>query len=310
LQTTVKCACKKGMSHFTILDLEMLTGIKAHTIRIWEHRYGIFNPKRNEGKHRFYDDEDLKMVLQVSNLYHAGMRISQIARLKADELSIHNYKLLNTSSNNEMTLQLNHALQAAIAFDEKKLELLLNEMVLDYGLEQATLKVFYPLLEKIGFCWMNSEINPLNEHFVSTRIRNKIISGIDKLGLNQSISNKPTVLFLPVGEQHEIPLLFINYLHKKSNKNAVYLGCDTDLQTVKAAALKNKAQTIWVHLITNFTGISATEYVEMLSQKFEQYDIVCSGAGFGSVESQLHNVTILKSMDEIISKAKFSPSLN
>lgn len=273
-----------------------MTGIKAHTLRIWEQRYNLFTPKRKESKHRYYDNDDLKALLQIAFLYHNGWKISRIAQLKpnaivdtvtATEINTQNYKIA--------VLKL---LDAAINFNEKAFVELLNDLIEKVGLDTCVTQVCYPFLQRVGLLWMTNNIIPAQEHFSSYLIQHKIIAETDKLP-DLPVNTEAIVLFTPDGEYHELPLLFINYLLRKNNWRTIYLGSDVKLQDLQKFEADKNISHLFLHVITNFSGWEIDDYLEQLCTAFPAKKIVASGAGVQQGQRSFLNLLPLKNDDAI-----------
>lgn len=284
------------MERFTIRDIEHMTGIKAHTLRIWEQRYNLFTPKRKESKHRYYDNDDLKALLQIAFLYHNGWKISRIAQLTpkaileavtASEINTQNYKIT--------VIKL---LDAAINFDETTFVGLLNDLIEKVGLEACITQVCYPFLQRVGLLWMTNNIIPAQEHFSSYLIQHKIIAETDKLP-DTPIDTEAIVLFTPDGEYHELPLLFINYLLRKNNWRTMYLGSDVTLQELQKFEADQNIRYLFLHVITNFSGWEIDDYLEKLCTTFPEKKIVASGSGVQQGQRSFLNLLPLKTDDAI-----------
>ena len=284
------------MERFTIRDIEHMTGIKAHTLRIWEQRYNLFTAKRKESKHRYYDNDDLKALLQIAFLYHNGWKISRIAQLTPEailkavtdsEINTQNYKIA--------VLKL---LDAAINFNEKAFVDLLNELIEKVGLEACITQVCYPFLQRVGLLWMTNNIIPAQEHFSSYLIQHKIIAETDKLP-DAPANTEGIVLFTPDGEYHELPLLFINYLLRKNNWRTIYLGSDVKLQDLQKFHSDKNISYLLLHVITNFSGWEIDDYLEKLCTAFPDKKIVASGAGVQQGQRSFLNLLPLKTDDTI-----------
>ena len=167
------------MATYSIKDIEHLSGIKAHTLRIWEKRYNIIVPKRTQTNIRYYDDEDLKRLLNVSVLNRYGYKISSIANLHEKE--IRNEILAITSKYGDLSAQIENLIVAMVDFDKAYFDKIFNKSIMSRGLEETMLKVIYPFFEKIGILWQTGNINPAQEHFISNLIRQKLIVAIDDL---------------------------------------------------------------------------------------------------------------------------------
>jgi DNA-binding transcriptional MerR regulator len=206
------------MGAYKIKDLENLTGIKAHTIRIWEKRYGILRPNRTETQIRKYDDNELTLLLSISMLNKNGYKISRIADMSHADMKT---KLSNKISSCEDCFHEN-LLLSLIELNEKLFNETIQNLIDEIGLELTFKKHIIPFLEKIGLMWILGTINPAQEHFMTNLIRQKIIAEIDKLPFIED--GKTALLYLPEHENHEIGLLFYAYVLKKNRIKTYYLG--------------------------------------------------------------------------------------
>lgn len=283
------------MEYFTIKDIENLSGIKAHTLRIWEQRYNLFVPKRKDSQHRIYNNEDLKQLLRISFLYHNGWKISKIAGLSPDQIANEVEKSeINSITYKIFILQM---IEAAVDFNENFFVETLNRLTAKIGFEKCITDVCYPYLSRIGLLWVTNNIIPAQEHFSSYLIQNKIIAETDKLSIN---NDAPTLLlFSPKGEYHELPLLFIFYLLRKNRWSVVYLGTNIKKEVVKQFTENDEVKFLFVHLITNFTGLDADTYFEDLCRFFPTKEIIVSGTAAQRVERHFVNLTLLKTDKEI-----------
>lgn len=208
------------MAEYKIKDLEQLTGIKAHTIRMWEKRYGILHPERTETHIRTYSDQELILLLNVAVLNKNGVKISRIASMDARQIS---EKVLDLRSNKAFDTTHEKLVLALVELDEALFRATLTELIETFGMEQTFVSHLLPFLEKIGVMWMVGTINPAQEHFMSNLIRQKLIAETDKLPV-PSQQMQPVMLFLPEHEWHEISLLFYHYLLRKAGQLTFYLG--------------------------------------------------------------------------------------
>ncbi|MBD0832030.1 MerR family transcriptional regulator [Aestuariibaculum sediminum] len=209
--------------NFSIKDLENLSGIKAHTIRIWEKRYNLLEPNRTDTNIRTYNTSSLQKLLNITYLYNNGYKISKIARLKASEIPETVKAIAEESSKNNYaisTLKL-----AMINFDQDLFEKTYQELNKTLSFKDIFYAVFLPLLSEIGMLWQTNTITPVHEHFISVQIKQKLLLGIEKLGYNNDSQDSRTfVLFLPDNEIHDIGLLFVNYLLKSKGYQTIFLG--------------------------------------------------------------------------------------
>ncbi len=199
------------MNAFTIKDLENLTGIKAHTIRIWEQRYTFLKPHRTDTNIRYYNNHELKKILNIALLNKYGYKISHIDRMSEDEIKDKIITLANSQAQQERMI--NEMIQQMVDLDLESFEDSLDEYIVSRGIEKTINQIIFPFMERIGVLWITDHINPAQEHLVSNIIRQKLIVGTEGINTHLRI-NKCVLLFLPEGEFHELGLLFIQYLLK------------------------------------------------------------------------------------------------
>ena len=211
------------MNVYSIRDLENFSGIKAHTIRIWEQRYHLLQPVRTDTGIRTYTDIDLKRILNIAALQNkGGIKISKIAELTEAEIS---EKILALSGGELDFPEHIQALTVAMMdLDEYRFQELTKTITDAYGFENYMLKVIYPFLTRLGTLWLSGSVGPAQEHFITHLIRQKIIAAIDSQMAKPMANAKKFLLYLPEGELHEIGLLFASYLIRARKHSAVYLG--------------------------------------------------------------------------------------
>jgi MerR family transcriptional regulator, light-induced transcriptional regulator len=285
------------MNSFTIRDIENLSGIKAHTLRIWEQRYGIISPGRRESNHRRYNTEDLKHILRISYLYHQGYKISRISKMSVEEIK----KLaLEYSNKSSYEVFINQMMEASIDFDKDAFEQVFTGLFTHMGLEKSMIHVIYPFLNKIGLLWMTGNIIPAQEHFASNIIRNKIFLAINDLQKAEGLSEKKIILFGPPGEFHEIPLLLVQYLLKRRGISYVFFGVNTSLEFIREYLRNHKATHVFYHLITNFTCKDPVQYLEELCKELPGVTIVASGPAYRDEKTEVAGAIILRNMGNML----------
>ena len=188
-------------SHYSIKDLERLSGVKAHTLRIWEQRYGILKPLRSDTNIRYYSSSDLKRILNISLLNNNGVKISKIASLPDDEILNQAQHILNNY--NKETDQIDNLVFSMIEMNEVKFEKIISNCVIHFGFENTMEKIVFPFLKQVGNMWQMGIINTVQEHFISHLIRQKLIVGIDGLFEEKILKPKTFLLYLPNKELHE-----------------------------------------------------------------------------------------------------------
>ena len=208
------------MNSFTIKDLANLSGIKAHTLRIWEQRYGFLKPNRTFTNIRYYSNEELKTILNIALLNKYGFKISHIDKMTHLEMREKILSLNQLQAQQERIV--NELIQNMIDLDTETFELSLNDYIAAKGIERTITQIIFPYLEKIGILWLTNHINPAQEHLVTNIIRQKLISGIETVK-SPLKSDVKVLLFLPEGEYHELGLLFMYFLLKNRGINVIYL---------------------------------------------------------------------------------------
>ncbi|OWY24920.1 MerR family DNA-binding transcriptional regulator [Sphingobacteriales bacterium UPWRP_1] len=287
------------MAQYSIKDIENLSGIKAHTLRIWEQRYELFKPHRTDTNIRYYTDNDLKLILNVVLLSKQGYRIGAIAKMSEDEIKSNVYSLSKTDLKYEV--HITELTQAMIDIDEEVFEKTIATCILQYGLTKTMLNIIYPFLVKIGYMWVTDGINPAQEHFITNLIRQKIIVAIDGQVVKYNEQTKHYLLFLPEGELHEISLLFLTYLLKSRNHRITYLGMSVPLNDVsEAVSIKNPD-----YLYTIFTSSPSDEdlydYVQALSDSFAGKQVYISGIKLMSyTQTPPPNICFLHTLEEVM----------
>lgn len=263
---------------YSIKDLEHLSGIKAHTLRIWEQRYNLINPKRTGTNIRYYDHNDLKLVLNVSLLKDHGYKISNIAKMSLEEMHEEVKRVSDKPSG--FADQIYALTLSMIDLDEARFEKIISTNSLKLGFERTMLNIIYPFLSKIGIMWITDSINPAQEHFISNLIRQKVIVAIDgQFNSAESMEGaRKYMLFLPQGELHELSLLFASYLIQARKNSVIYLGQNMPMDDLRAVYNIHKPDYLLTVVTSKPSGASAQEYVSTLSETFPETEILISGS--------------------------------
>jgi len=282
---------------YSIKDLEKLTGIKAHTLRAWEQRYDIIHPKRTKTNIRYYQDDDLKIILNIALLNKNGFKISKIANMKEEEIA---EKVAAISEINfEYGTQLDALTISMIEMDEYKFDRIINTNIQQIGFERTMLEVIYPFLDKLSVLWLTGSINPVQENFMSYLIRQKLIVAIDKIPL-QSGKNVPKFLiYLPEGEKQELSMLFMHYLLRSRKNQVVYIGQDIALTDLRDACNIYQPDYIFTMITETFAKEPLQQYVERLAENFSDAKILLTG--YQVVAQQItapEHVHILQSLQQ------------
>ena len=262
------------MNSFTIKDLENLSGIKAHTIRIWEQRYNFLRPKRTETNIRYYNNEELRTILNVALLNKYGFKISHIDKMNPAELETKILTLSQTQAQQERII--NDLIQLMVELEIEKFEDTLNTHIHSKGIERTISHIIFPFLEKIGILWSTHHINPAQEHLVTNVIRQKLLVGIENT-VSQVQLKKALLLFLPEGEQHELGLLFIYYLLKSRGANVWYLGANVPLKDVEYVARVKSPDIIYTHLTSITSNFNFEKYLLNFKHRIDNTPLIVSG---------------------------------
>jgi DNA-binding transcriptional MerR regulator len=259
---------------YSIKDLEVLSGIKAHTIRIWEKRYNLLSPGRTDTNIRYYSDIDLRRILNVSLLVNSGYKISKVAKL--DEQKIKNSVIEITQNKTSESDYVDRLILHMLNFDNIGFYNFTNEIIKQKGFEDAVLKVFFALFERIGTYWQVGTIFPAQEHYVTSILRQKLIAEIDKLGFENR--NGSTILFfLPEGELHEMSLLFYSYLAQKNGYNVIYLGQYVPFEDLAKVQAHIKIDYVFTAFINAMPKEELENYLAELKETFLNQKVFVTG---------------------------------
>ncbi|MBR8537630.1 MerR family transcriptional regulator [Carboxylicivirga sediminis] len=253
------------MAFYSIKDLEKISGIKAHTIRIWERRYNLIEPQRTSTNIRYYDDDDLKRILNVSILNQNGYKISKIADMTEEQLRERVIDLCLDTRNTDV--QIESLLVAMLEMDESKFTNVLTNSIIKLGFEATVEVILFPFLDRIGILWQAGTINPAQEHFISNLIRQKLIVAIDNEMQNFiPKADKTIVFFLPENELHEIGLLFYSLIARKEGFSVIYLGASVPVEDLKVVFDVRKADAMF----TSFVSAGKKEDIEAILKGIEE----------------------------------------
>ena len=260
---------------YFIKDIENITGIKAYTLRIWEQRYGMLVPKRTETNIRYYEEDDLKYMMNIAILNANGVKISRIAQMDRDEVQ---QKTLSISENNSGHQSQISALSAAMFdFDEREFNKVLSINILKLGMEETTINIIFPFLQHVGVLWLSGSIHIAHEHFITNLIKQRMFVAIDSLNVIPSKEAKKYLLFLPNGENHELSLLFASYLLRAHGKNVIYLGTSTPLDDLNKIHKLHNPDFVFCALTNSNAAMPVQVYLNTLSRSWPNTQILVTG---------------------------------
>jgi DNA-binding transcriptional MerR regulator len=286
------------MNSFTIKDLENLSGIKAHTIRIWEQRYSFLKPSRTGTNIRFYSNEELKKLLNVALLNKFGFKISHIDKMNEEEITVKILSLNQLEAQQDRIV--NTLIQNMVDLDIESFEEILDDFIETRGIEKTISQIIFPFLEKIGILWLTNHINPGQEHLVTNIIRQKLIVGIERVRSAVKI-DKSVLLFLPESEYHELSLLFMNYMLKSKGVSTIYLGCSIPLKDVEYLAKLKTPDYIYTHLTSVGSRFNFDKFITSLSRISPKTPVIISGQLTNTYEKKiLPPINFKKSYGEVM----------
>lgn len=260
---------------YSIKDLEKLSGIKAHTLRVWEQRYGIVEPRRTSSNIRYYDEEDLRQVLNIAMLNKHGIRISKIADMSREEIQ---QKVASLSEiDQQFATQLDALTLSVVEMDEAMFDRVVRTNVDQIGFERTMLEVIYPFLDKLSLLWLSGSISPVQEHYMSHLVRQKLIAAIEHEPFEPREDARKFLLYLPQGEKQELSLLFMQYLVKSRGHHAIYLGLDVAISDVVDAAKVSRPDYIFTMITETFTKTPLMPYIQSLQESIGESTLVLTG---------------------------------
>lgn len=287
------------MGHYSISELEQLSGIKAHTIRIWEQRYGLLRPVRTATNIRTYCDGDLRRLLNVATLCSRGYRISKIAQLNEQEIC----QAVGSCYDDEPNYcqQINEVITAMLELDATRINQLLQQNIEQLGFETAMMDVVYPLLQRIGVMWQTGSANPAQEHLVACLVRQKMLAAIDGLEPMQTGEEQRWVLFLPAGELHELALLFMSYVLRVRGQHVLYLGQNLPVSELQAVCATYRPYALCTVLTTEPERDRVEDFVQDLTQRCPDARLFVYGPLVQNADLQLPPRTVrLRQMPDFV----------
>lgn len=258
-------------AQYSIRDIEKLTGIKAHTLRIWEQRYDLVVPFRTDTNIRYYDDEQLKLLINISLMLKNGKKISKVSGMSAEAISKEVVRMSMDAPDTEsyFTIQVDSLIISMVDMDEERFEKVFSVCVLRYGFEKTMTDVITPFLGKVGVLWSIGEVNVAQEHFISNLVRQKLVVAIDGL-ISKRKNETKYLLFLPEGEYHELGLLFAEYIIKSRGNQIIYLGQSLPYSDLVKLCTRYQPDYILTYFTSGIQKISIQEYLETMRN-----DVAC-----------------------------------
>ena len=260
---------------YFIKDVENITGIKAFTIRVWEQRYGMLVPKRTDTNIRYYEEEDLKYMMNVALLNSHGYKISKISEMSRDEVQ---RRTLHISENNSTYQnQIQSLTNAMVNFDEKEFNKIISINMLKLGMEETTINIIFPFLQHVGILWLSGSINIAHEHFITNLIRQRMYVAIDQVTTPILPNAKKFILFLPNGENHELSLLFASFILKTRGHYVVYIGSSTPIDDLNQLFKVHHPDVLFCAITNANSNIPIQVYINTLARNWPTTTICLTG---------------------------------
>lgn len=285
--------------YFSIKELSNLSGIKAHTIRIWEKRYRLLEPVRTDTNIRQYDNTQLKKLIKVTTLLESGYKISKIACMENREMSnLTEQSAQGNQSQEAVLLHIEELVRSMQQMDEERFEKVFSNCVLRYGLRDTFVDILYPFLNKVGIMWCCDKILPANEHFITSLIKQKLFTAID----GNHTSNKTDrifVLALPPGEHHELGLLLAHFMIKSRGHRSIYLGSDVPYVNVRPSVILTQATDLLVFLVKKSAPNNTHTYLTNLVRDFKYMNIYVATSKQGIDTSLFPEIKFLHHLNDL-----------
>lgn len=280
---------------YSIKDLEELSGVKAHTIRIWEKRYNIIEPKRTPSNIRYYHEDDLKRLINISILNKNGIKISKIALMTPQQIRCEVAKVSKIEVSND---QLDSLTLSLLDLNEEKINLILDKKIEKHGFVRTMLEVIYPLLDRIAVLWVSGSIRRVHERFISNLIRRKCAAMIDKTQCSRECS---FLIYLPEGEANDLSLLFLHYLIADKGFKVVNLGSEVQIEDLIAACDTCHPQYVYTIINDSMSPEQMALYIKKICNHNQEGEVWLSGLCARDLTAQLpSNSKVIPSSIEVM----------
>ena len=261
------------MNKYSIDDFSKITGLNKILIRTWENRYSCVKPHRTSTNIRYYDDRMIVKALRYSVLVDAGFKISALTKLVPKEIdSLINNALNNNDKTNKHSIYISQIIESSISYNQLLFHNTYEKCIKDIGIIECYQHVLLAALNRIGILWINDQISPPQEHFLTALIRSKLCKEIEKTGFKK-LPKENWVLFLPKNELHDIGILFAYLVLKMNGHNVVYLGQNLPHSLLLSLKDKNKIDNILFFIVSNSSRLDLTEITNFLKTNFSESKI-------------------------------------
>ncbi len=279
-----KAARCKMSTVYSIKDLEKLSGIKAHTLRIWEKRYGIIKPRRTESNIRYFLDADLKDILNIAILNKNGIKISKIAEMKQEDIA-NAVNDISVKSIPAESSEIDALSLGILNLDEPLCKAILERVIQKIGFEQTIDELIYPMLDKLSVMWISGSLKKVHETFITTLLKQRISAEI--INLESPIYTKSKFLiYLPQREDHELSILFLEYKLKSKGASVINLGIEVQVEDLIEACKIYKPDYLFTIINDSLVQESLQSYLDFLSRHLP--DVMHLFTGFQFVKQEVN----------------------
>lgn len=286
------------MDRFSISELSKLSGVKPFTIRVWEKRYHALNPDRSEGNTRYYDNKQLRRLLNIVSLMEFDYKVSELCTLPDNTLFRMIEERKAQLKDNLEGFFMSQLIASGFTYDEPHFSNVFSQCIARFGVRDTYTKVLYPMLQRIGILWNSDRINPGNEHFIINLLRQKILTAVELLPSPRS-DDDTWLLFLPEDEFHETGLLIAHYLIRLSGKRSVYLGANVPLDAVLSAAAGIRPNNILLFFVRQHTPEESQEYLRSLPATIKSARIYVAGNNLSDELTVTRRMQFLESVSDL-----------
>jgi DNA-binding transcriptional MerR regulator len=288
------------MNSFSIAQLAQFSGIKAHTIRIWEQRYNALQPDRSAGNTRSYSDLQLRRLLNIVSLSDAEYKVSELCMMSDQKLFNMVKKVVVDHVAEPAQYYISQFISAGMRFDDQGFGQVFESAIVRHGMKDTYLRIIHPMLVRLGFMWSTDSIPPAHEHFISQMIRQKLDASIEALP-SPATSAASWLLFLPENEFHETGLLFAQYLIKSLGRKSTYMGSNLPFDSLKVAAESVSPINLLLFYVHSNETESARHYLGALSKEVKCSNIFVAGNKYFTDQlGKVKKVRFLNSVDELV----------
>lgn len=293
------------MDSFSISQLQQFSGIKAHTIRIWEQRYNALTPGRSEGNTRHYNGEQLRRLLNIVSLLNTGSKISELCTMPEDKLHrlIERQAMPVQGVPSEYEFYVTQIVAAALEYNEIRFDKVFSNALLRYGMKDAYINIVYPSLDRLSLLWSTTVLAPAQEHFISALFRQKFLTATDALpfATSAAATKDAWLLFLAEDEFHELGLLLAGYLIRQAGKKVIYLGANVPFDSLVAAVKAVKPSNLLYFLVHKNDPENDQELLTRIGQQFSNLHLyLACDVARSSEFKKPKNCTLLNTVNDLV----------